>query len=99
MVELGKEGKPFKYHRDCKLPSCKKPFKTNRSWQYFCPKAEDKNCQQEWQRLLRKKHEDVIVEMESLKERFAKLEKTIAIMLDQFIILSKILNNYDWPIK
>lgn len=77
MVELDKEGKLFKYQRDCKLPSCKKPFGTNRDWQYFCPKTEDKNCQQEWQRLLRKKHEDVIVEIESMKEAYKKMAKEI----------------------
>lgn len=86
MVELDKEKKVFKYQRDCKLPSCKKPFGTNRDWQYFCPKTEDKNCQQEWQRLLRKKHEDVVVEIEWLKEqsllmndRIKKIEKELGI--------------------
>lgn len=77
MVEFDKDGKPFKYQRDCKLPSCKKPFGTNRDWQYFCPKTEDKNCQQEWQRLLRKKHEDVIVEIETLKEAYTKMANEI----------------------
>ena len=77
MVELDKEGKPFKYQLTCKLPSCKKAFGTNRDWQEFCPKTEEKNCQQEWHRLLRKKHEDVIVEIETLKEAYAKMAKEI----------------------
>ena len=84
MVEFDKENKVFKYQRDCKLPFCKKPFGTNRDWQYFCPKTEDKNCQQEWQRLLRKKHEDVIVEIEILKENFLNMEKTIKTVKETF---------------
>lgn len=77
MVELEKEKKVFKYHRECKLPSCQKPFKTNRDWQYFCPKTEDISCQQKWQKLLRKKHEDVIVEVEWLKEQFLLMNDRI----------------------
>lgn len=83
-MELDKDGKPFRYQLTCKLPSCKKPFGTNRDWQEFCPKTEEKNCQQEWHRLLRKKHGDVIVEVETLKEAVAKLAQEIKDIKERF---------------
>jgi len=73
--------KRFKYWRKCKLPSCRKKFGTNRKWQEFCPKDEEtgRNCQQEWHRLLRKKHEEVIVEMAILKEDVIKIKNKLGI--------------------
>ena len=72
-MTTGKKKKTFRYSGECKLPSCKRPFKTNRKWQEFCPKTEDKDCQQEWHRLLKKKGEDIIVEIEILKEGYKKM--------------------------
>lgn len=69
------EQQTFKYKRKCKLPSCRKPFKTNRDWQEF----HDPACQQKWQKLLRRSHEDVIVEMALLKEDVKKIEKELGI--------------------
>ena len=71
--------KKFKFWRTCKLPSCGREFGTNRSWQYFCPKDDDHNCQQEWHRLLRKKHEDMIVEVAILKKRMDAVEKRLEV--------------------
>lgn len=75
--EKGK--KTFRYSGTCKLPSCGRTFKTNRKWQEFCPKDPDKErgCQQEWHRLLKKKHEDIIVEIEILKEAYKKMAQEI----------------------
>ena len=67
---------PFKYWRKCKLLSCGKEFGTNRKWQEFCPGS---NHQQEWQKLLRRKHEEVIVEMATLKERVNRIENKLGI--------------------
>lgn len=85
MVEAAKKKKVFKYSRERKLPSCKRPFKTNRSWQDFCPKTKKKDCQQEWHRLLKKKHEDIIIEIEALKEGFAKLNDEFKKLTEEMI--------------
>lgn len=76
MPEAKQDKKHFKYWRRCKLPSCGKEFGTNRSWQDFCPGGV---CQQEWQKLLRRKHEEVIVEMATLKEDMAKVKDKLGI--------------------
>ena len=76
----GKKGvlkQEFKFHRTCKLPSCDREFGTNRQWQFFCPKDDEHDCQQDWHRLLRKKHEDVIVEVAILKKRVDVIEKRL----------------------
>jgi len=78
-----KTKKDFKYWRSCKLPTCGKEFGTNRKWQEFCPKkpGERVGCQQEYHKLLRRKHEDVIVELAVVTERQAQLiEITTAII-------------------
>lgn len=76
MKEAEHDKKDFKYWCKCKLPSCRKEFGTNWKWQEFCPGS---NHQQEWHRLLRKKHEEVIVEMATLKERVNRIENTLGI--------------------
>jgi len=63
----------FKYYRDCKLPSCQKPFGTNRDWKLF----HHEDCQKEWQKLLRRSHEEVIVDMALLKEDVKKIKKQL----------------------
>ena len=73
---IEEQKKRFKYWRKCKLPSCRKEFGTNREWQEFCPGS---NHQQEWQKLLRRKHEDVVVEMATLKERVNRIENHLGI--------------------
>lgn len=73
--------KDFRFYKKCKLPSCHKEFGTNREWQDFCP---DSGHQQEYHRLLRRKHEDVIVEIELLKEKTIHLEDNLQKALDQF---------------
>jgi len=65
----------FKYYRDCKLPSCQKPFGTNRSWKFF----HHTDCQKEWQKLLRRSHEEVIVDMALLKEDVNKIKEQLGI--------------------
>ena len=69
------EERTFKYSRKCKLPSCRKPFKTNREWQDF----HDPSCQQEWQKLLRRSHDEIIVEMALLKGDMKKVKKKLGI--------------------
>lgn len=64
------EQKTFKYKRKCRLPSCQKRFETNRDWQDFHEPA----CQKEWQRLLRRSHDEVIVEMMIMKEEVKGLK-------------------------
>lgn len=63
----------FKYKRNCKLPSCLKPFETNREWQFF----HHPDCQKKWQRLLRRSHEETIVELELLKEDMKKVKRKL----------------------
>ena len=75
MSEVKDAKKRFKYWRKCKLPSCRKEFGTNLKWQKFC----SHDCQQKWHHLLRKKHEDVIVEMATLKERVNRIENHLGI--------------------
>lgn len=83
-MATGKHKKTFRYSGECKLPSCKRPFKTNRKWQEFCPKTEDKDCQQKWHQLLKKKHEDIIVEIEVLKEGFLNMKRAINTIKETF---------------
>lgn len=70
--------KAFKYWRSCKNPECRREFGTNRKWQEFCPKppSETIGCQQRYHQLLRRKHEDVVVELAALKEAFIKMAET-----------------------
>jgi len=65
--------KIFKFKRRCRLPSCRKKFETNREWQHF----HHTDCQKEWQRLLRRSHDEVIVEMMLIKEEVKKIKKEI----------------------
>lgn len=61
--------KEYKYWRYCKLPSCRIYFGTNRPWQYF----HEPPCQKEYQKLLRRSHDDLTVELEVLKEQVKDL--------------------------
>jgi hypothetical protein len=65
----------FKYYKNCKLPTCGKRFGTNREWTDFCPGT---NHQQEYHKLLRRKHEDVIVEIAALKENVIRLAEIVS---------------------
>jgi len=69
-----KEGS-FKYTGICKLPSCQKVFKTNIKWKAF----HHPDCQKEWQKLLRRSHEEVVVEMALLKKDVKKVKKQLGI--------------------
>jgi len=60
----------YKHKRICRLPSCRKNFETNRDWQYFC----HPDHQQEWHKLLKRSHEETIVEVELLKIKIRKIE-------------------------
>ncbi len=71
MAKHGIGPKHFKFHRYCKLPSCGQLFGTNREWQHF----HAPQCQLAWQRLLKKKHADLIVEVAQLKEKIHALER------------------------
>lgn len=65
----------FKYKGKCKLPSCHKPFETNREWQEF----HHPDCQKKWQKLLRRSHEDVVVEMALLEEDVKKIKEKLGL--------------------
>ena len=65
----------FEYKGTCKLSSCRKPFETNREWQEF----HHPDCQKEWQKLLRRSHEEVIVEVALLKEDVKKIKQELGI--------------------
>lgn len=65
--------KTFKYKGTCKLPSCQKPFETNRDWQEF----HHPDCQKIWQKLLRQSHSEVIVEIALLKEDVKKIKEQL----------------------
>jgi len=62
----------WKYWRTCRLPSCRREFGTNREWQHFCPNSDH---QRQWHKLLKRKHEDVVVEVAELREEVKKLRK------------------------
>lgn len=67
--------KRFKYKRRCKLPSCQKWLETNRDWQFF----HHPNCQKKWQKLLRRSREEIIIELELLKEDMKKVKKKLGV--------------------
>jgi len=75
MVDSMVKKESFEYKGTCKLPSCQKPFETNRKWQEF----HHPDCQKEWQKLLRRSHEEVIVDMALLKEDVKKIKEKLGI--------------------
>lgn len=79
MVQDKRTKKPLKFWRYCKLPTCAKyskstgkKFGTNRGWQEFCCPEH----QQEWHRYLRHKRDELIVELEIIKEASQKAVKS-----------------------
>lgn len=71
----------WKYWRKCRLPSCRREFGTNREWQQFCPGSDH---QRRYHKLLRRKHEDVVVELEELKEAIKILREDMIDALETF---------------
>lgn len=61
----------YKYEKKCRLPRCRGDFETNREWREFC----HPHHQVEFQKLLRRSHDDLIVELELLKEAAKKAAK------------------------
>lgn len=70
MVVPNEEKKVFKYWRECKLPTCRESFGTNREWQFF----HHSGCQKKWQKYVRRSHDELVVEVMTLKERVKRLE-------------------------
>lgn len=70
----------YKHKKICRLPSCKKKFETNREWQDFC----HPDHQQEWHKLLRRSHEETIVEMELLKIALEKVTESFEMFKIEF---------------
>jgi hypothetical protein len=73
MAKPKKKEKSFKYALSCKLPSCRKPFKTNLGWKEF----HHSDCQRAWQKLLRRSQADLIIEVEQCKADIIKIKKKI----------------------
>lgn len=69
----------YKYQKKCRLPRCGQEFQTNRKWQEFC----GPDHQKEFQKLIRRHHEDVIVEVESLKEDMKKMKAAFEKLKDR----------------